>query len=168
MSTTPRGIHLRSALKPGDLGTIIHLHGVHYAREYGLDITFEPYVAKPLADFVLAGNGRLWITEEGEQILGSIGLVDADCETGQLWGQIRWFILAPQARGLGLGGRMVAEALAHARERGMTHVFLWTFADLHAAMHLYEGAGFVVTEQRSGEIWGGLRTEVHMDLELET
>lgn len=157
-----RDLRIRHHLLPGDLGMIVHLHGVHYAREYGLDTTFEPYVAKPLADFVLGGTGRLWIAEAGDRMLGSIGVVDA----GPQQGQLRWFLLVPDARGTGLGRRLLDEALAYCRARGMTHVYLWTFAQLHAAVRLYERAGFKVTEQRSEFIWGAERTEVRMDLEL--
>ena len=94
---TANEVRIRHTLRPGDLGMIVHLHGVLYAREYGLDTTFEPYVAKPLADFVLAGNGRLWVAELDDRIVGSIAVVDADNGEGQL----RWFLLAPEARGTG-------------------------------------------------------------------
>ena len=89
--------------------------GVLYAREHGLDTTFEPYVAKPLADFVLGGSGRLWIAEEGDRMVGSIALVDAEPGVGQL----RWFLVVPEARGTGLGRRLLDEALAYARQRGL-------------------------------------------------
>lgn len=158
----PRNINIRYELKPGDLGMVVHLHGLLYAREYGLDISFEPYVAKPLADFVLAGCGRLWIAEEGERMLGSIALVDA----GQRAGQLRWFLVVPEARGTGLGRRLLDAALAYGRERGMTHIHLWSFADLAAALRLYEQAGFKTTETKTSRVWGAERTEVRMDLEL--
>jgi GNAT superfamily N-acetyltransferase len=155
--------HIRHTLQPGDLGMIVHLHGVLYAREYGLDTTFEPYVAKPLAELVLAGNGRLWVAEQGDRIVGSIAVVDADNGEGQL----RWFLLAPEARGSGLGRRLLDTALAYCRERRMTRVFLWSFSDLATALRLYERAGFKLTETRVADVWGAERTEVRMDLSLE-
>ena len=141
---------------------IVHLHGVHYAREYGLDTTFEPYVAKPLADFVLSGAGRLWIADDGTRVVGSIAVVDAPADEGQL----RWFLLAPEARGTGLGRRILATALDYCRQRCMSRIFLWSFADLNAALRLYEQAGFRITETKTSHLWGSERTEVRMDLVL--
>ena len=154
-----RSYRIRHELEPGDLGMVVHLHGVLYAREHGLDTTFEPYVAKPLADFVLSGSGRIWIAEDGDRLVGSIALV----EDGEGLGQLRWFLVVPEARGTGLGKRLLDAALAHARARGLSHIFLWSFADLTDALRLYERAGFKVTETKTGLIWGAERTEVRMD-----
>jgi GNAT superfamily N-acetyltransferase len=157
-----RTFDIRHELRPGDLGMVIHLHGVHYAREYGLDTTFEPYVAKPLADFVLAGAGRLWIAEEHGRVIGSIAVVDAKDGVGQL----RWFLITPEARGTGLGRRLLETALAYCRDRGMRLVFLWSFAQLGDALRLYERAGFQVNETNKAHLWGAERTEVRRDLDL--
>jgi GNAT superfamily N-acetyltransferase len=164
--TQPSGrtFDIRHELRPGDLGMVIHLHGVLYAREYGLDTTFEPYVAKPLADFVLAGAGRLWIAEEGGRVIGSIAVVDAEDGVGQF----RWFLLTPEARGTGLGRRLLDTALTYCRERGMHRVFLWSFAQLDDALRLYERAGFQITKTNKTRLWGAERTEVRMDLEIGT
>ncbi len=162
MAGAGRDIRIRHVLEPGDLGMVVHLHGVVYAREYGLDTSFEPYVAKPLAEFAMQGNGRLWIAEIDGRIVGSIAMVDADDNAGQL----RWFLLVPEARGSGLGRRLLEEALAYARQRGYAHLYLWSFADLADALRLYERAGFKVTERKRGIVWGSERTEVRMDLDL--
>ena len=162
MTSAARDFRIRHTLQPGDLGMVVHLHGVHYWREYGLDTTFEPYVAKPLADFVLGGSGRMWIADEGERVVGSIAMVDAEPGVGQL----RWFLVVPEARGTGLGKRLLDAALGYARERGFRHLYLWTFADLDGALRLYERAGFTVTERKTDFVWGAERTELRMDLEL--
>ena len=162
MPPPAREIRIRHTLEPGDLGMVVHLHGVHYSREHGLDATFEPYVARPLSDFVLDGKGRMWIAQDGDRIVGSVALLDAEEGVGQL----RWFLVVPEARGTGLGGRLLGEALAHARQRGFGRVYLWTFAQLDGALRLYERAGFKVTERKTGFVWGAERTELRMDLEL--
>ena len=155
--------HIRHELKPGDLGMVVHLHGLIYAREWGLDTTFEPYIAKPLAECVLEGSGRIWIAEDDAgRMLGSIAMVDA----GENVGQLRWFVLVREARGIGLGRRLLETALAYAKGRGFWRVFLWSFADLVDARRLYERAGFRITETKTGPIWGAQRTEVRMQMEL--
>jgi len=163
MAEAAQGVRIRHVLEPGDLGMVVHLHGLIYAREYGLDTTFEPYVAKPLAEFAMRGNGRLWVAERDGRIVGSIAMVDA----GDNVGQLRWFLLVPEARGTGLGRRLLQEALAYGRERSYSRLYLWSFADLADALRLYERAGFKYTERKSGMVWGAMRTEVRMDMTLD-
>lgn len=77
---------VRTELRPGDLGSIVHLHSVLYAREYGFDPTFEAYAAGPLAEFGRAASPRerLWIAERDGRIVGCVAIV-ADSEgTAQL------------------------------------------------------------------------------------
>lgn len=162
-------ITLRHGLRPGDQGMIVHLHGLLYAEEYGLDTTFEPYVARPLADFALSGPGagRIWLAERprpdgSPEIVGSIAIVKAEPGAGQL----RWFLLLPAARGQGHGRRLMSAALDYCRSEGLRSVYLWTFAELSAAIHLYQRHGFVETASQSHEIWGARRHELRFDLAL--
>jgi GNAT superfamily N-acetyltransferase len=74
--------------------------------------------------------------------------------------------VVPEARGTGLGGRLLEEALAYARQRGLTRIYLWSFATLTDALRLYERAGFRTTETRTTFVWGAERTEVRMHLAL--
>ena len=95
-------------------------------------------------------------------MVGSSALVDAEPGIGQ----VRWFLVVPEARGTGLGKRLLDEALAYARQRDLTHIYLWSFATLTDALRLYERAGFKTTQTKTGFVWGAERTEVRMDLDL--
>jgi ribosomal protein S18 acetylase RimI-like enzyme len=146
-------VGLRTELRPGDLGAIIALHGTVYAREHGFDMTFEAYVAGPLAELVVRGvseRERLWLAERDGNLVGSIAIVAASTQEAQL----RWFLVDPRARGVGLGSWLLTEAVAFTEERGYGSVFLWTVSALAAAAHLYRAAGFRKVEERPGRLWG--------------
>lgn len=150
MSATPFSV--RSDLRSGDLGTIVQLHGALYAREYGFDPSFEAYVAGPLSEMALRGSSRerLWIAERDGAFLGCVAVVDAGSDVAQL----RWYLVVPDARGLGIGRRLLEEAVAFAREEGYVSIHLWTVSALEAAAHLYRAAGFVKVEEVPGSPWG--------------
>src|SRR5438128_2017040 len=154
---------VRTDLRPGDLGSIIHLHGVLYAREYGFDATFEAYVAGPLAEFVRSSSPRerLWIAERDNRIVGCVAIVAASPETAQL----RWFLVDPSARGMGLGRKLLHEAVVFARECGYRNVILWTVRALTAAAHLYRAVGFRMVEEIPGRKWGADVVEEKYELE---
>jgi ribosomal protein S18 acetylase RimI-like enzyme len=163
--SVPDAITLRTELRPGDLGMIVHLHGIIYGRERGFDPTFEAYVAGPLADFVRAGSprGRLWIAERADRMIGCIAIVAAGPDTAQL----RWFLIDPSARGRGLGKRLMREALAFCRQAGYRDVILWTESALTAAARLYEAAGFRKTDEKPGRLWGVDLVEEKYELRLD-
>ena len=151
-------ICLRSALEPGDIGYIIYLHGILYAKEYQWDYTLEGYVAEGLAKFALSYDPHqdcLWLAEMDRQIVGCIAIVGHSESEAQL----RWFLVHPASREQGLGRQLLNKALQFCRERGFKSIFLWTVSDLKAAIHLYQSVGFHKTEEKTHEIWGQLITE---------
>jgi len=143
---------VRTELRPGDIGEVVRMHGVLYAREYGFDPTFEAYVAEPLARFAIAASPReqLWIAERDGRIVGCVAIVAASPDVAQL----RWFLVDPSARGQGLGGRLLDEAVAFSREQGYRSIVLWTVSALTDAARLYLAKGFVRTERKPGRLWG--------------
>jgi GNAT superfamily N-acetyltransferase len=147
---------IRELGAPGDLGWVIMTHGEIYAREYGWDVTFEALVARIVADFAASqhrpggqhGPGgsreRGWIAEVDGVRAGCVLCCEADRDTAQL----RVLLVTPQARGLGLGGRLVDEALGFARAAGYARMRLWTNHPLTAARSVYLARGFtLVTEE---------------------
>src|SRR5215218_2589081 len=98
-------MRIRNDFRPGDIGRVVEMHGALYAREYGLDHTFEGYVAAGLGEFAVAFDerrDRIWLAEdEGGRLIGTVAIAARPDETAQL----RWFLVHPDARGSGLGGR---------------------------------------------------------------
>ncbi len=158
-------IEIRTSIKPGDLGAITWLHGVIYAEEYGLDESFEPYVAAPLSELLKSDefeDQRIWIVEKQGTVKGSIAIVRNSPEEAQL----RWFILAPELRGMEIGKKLTELALDFCRMHGYKRLFLWTFDELYAAIGIYRKYGFVKTEEISHVHWGRDITEEKYVLNL--
>jgi N-acetylglutamate synthase-like GNAT family acetyltransferase len=158
-------IKIRTSLEPGDVGYVIYLHGTLYAREYGLDHTFEGYVAERLGDFARqydSSTDYFAVMEMDGRIVGSIVIDGQEDQTAML----RFFLVHPEARGRGLGQELMNRALAFCREHSFKSVFLWTLSDLKTAIHIYQQSGFACTERHTHEVWGALRTEERYDLVL--
>jgi GNAT superfamily N-acetyltransferase len=131
----PGDVSIRTDLRPGDLGAVVRLHGTVYARERGFDPTFEAYVAGPLAEFVRSGSPRerLWLAERHGEVVGCVAIV----ESAPGMAQLRWYLVAPEARGAGLGTRLLRETVAFCRGQGYASVVLWTESALTVAARLY-------------------------------
>ena len=150
--SAPRAYWLRDP-KPGDIGRIVSRHGALYAQEYGFDWTFEALVAEVAAAFVrnfAPGRERCWIAETDEGVAGSVFVVRQSDEVAKL----RLLYVEPSARGLGIGRRLVDEAIAFARGAGYRGITLWTNDCLDAARHIYERAGFVRVAQEPHRSFG--------------
>ena len=148
-------VTIRTDLRPGDLGTLVERHGTLYARELGFDVTFEAYVAAPLARFALerTDRERLWIAERPEGPAAFAGCIAIVATADPREAQLRWFLVDPSARGLGLGKRLLDAAVAFARASGYESIHLWTVSALPAAARLYRAAGFAKVEEKKGA-WG--------------
>lgn len=139
--------------QPGDIGWIIHRHGVLYAQEHGWGALFEALVAEVGAKFLRefdAERERCWIAEKDGVRVGSVLLVKASAETAQL----RLLLVEPEARGLGIAKRLVDECIQFARASGYRKIMLWTQADLAAAQHIYVRAGFQMVGESTHEHFG--------------
>ena len=78
--------------------------------------------------------------------VGLCWVVLYDPGTG-LEAEIAELYVSPDARGGGVAGRLVAEAMALIRARAVTFASVWTRDDNPAARAVYESAGFRRTEQ---------------------
>ena len=139
--------------RAGDLGWIVHRHGVLYAQEFGWDERFEGLVAGIVAAWAKKHDPereRCWIAEREGQIIGSVFLVRRSPRVSQL----RLLLVEPSARGLGLGARLVDECIAFARSVGYRKMMLWTHGNLVTAREIYRRRGFTIASEERYEAFG--------------
>src|SRR5215831_13117902 len=139
--------------QPGDMGWIVHRHGVLYSQEYGWDEQFEALAAEIVAEFIRnydAKRERCWIAEKDGDIVGCVFLV----RKSKTIAKLRLLLVEPSARGLGIGKRLVTECIRFARQAGYKKIMLWTQSELIAARKTYEQAGFKLVEQKAHQSWG--------------
>ena len=151
--TTAAELSLRGH-RPGDMGWVVERHGALYAAEYGWNEAFEALVAGITAEFISQldpARERCWIAAAHGRRLGCVFLVAGEGGAARL----RLLLVEPEARGLGLGRRLVKECVGFARAAGYRRVVLWTHANLAAARHLrHQEAGFELTSSEPRHSFG--------------
>jgi GNAT superfamily N-acetyltransferase len=140
---------------PGCIGRICELHARFYSKLVGFGLPFESKVARELAEFCTRYDGQrdgLWLAIYDGQVHGSIAIdgLHADGERAHL----RWFITSDEIRGGGTGTALLSAAMDFCKIRSYQQVYLWTFAGLNSARHLYEKFGFRLVHQQRGAQWG--------------
>jgi ribosomal protein S18 acetylase RimI-like enzyme len=96
--------------------------------------------ARHVDDDVAATPAGIFVAESDGRILGYIS-TRLDRETNK--GRIPNLALVPEARGHGLGRRLIEHALEYFRREGMTFAMIETMAANEVGNHLYPACGFV-------------------------
>ncbi|WJV48590.1 bifunctional helix-turn-helix transcriptional regulator/GNAT family N-acetyltransferase [Streptomyces flavofungini] len=138
----------------GELGWIVQRNGALYAAEYGWNADYEGLVARIVADFAEDHDPyleRVWIAELDGRPVGCVMCVrDEAPGTARL----RLLLVEPEARGLGIGDRLVGAVVEFARSVGYRELVLWTNDVLSSARPIYQRHGFVLVAEKPHRSFG--------------
>ncbi|MFZ0954179.1 MAG: helix-turn-helix domain-containing GNAT family N-acetyltransferase [Candidatus Sulfotelmatobacter sp.] len=153
--------------QPGDMGWIVHRQAILYADEYGWDGTYEALAAEIVAQFIRNYDPKrehAWVAEKDGERVGAVFVAKGSDQIVKL----RLLHVERQARGLGIGKRLVEECIRFARQAGYQKMTLWTQSVLHAARHIYKKAGFQVVHEEKHHSFGKDLTAETWELNLTT
>lgn len=139
---------------PGDLGWIVARNAALYAAEYGFNADYEGLVARIVADFAEDHDPhleRVWIAELDGRPVGCVMCVRDDAPATA---RLRLLLVEPDARGLGIGDRLVSAVVDFARGAGYRDLVLWTNDVLASARRLYQRHGFALTAEKPHRSFG--------------
>ncbi|WP_329598467.1 bifunctional helix-turn-helix transcriptional regulator/GNAT family N-acetyltransferase [Streptomyces pseudovenezuelae] len=139
---------------PGDLGWIVARNAALYAAEYGFNADYEALVARIVADFAEDHDPhleRVWIAELDGRPVGCVMCVRDDAPATA---RLRLLLVEPEARGLGIGDRLVSAVVDFARGVGYRDLVLWTNDVLTAARRVYQRHGFVLAAEKPHRSFG--------------
>ncbi|RPH36659.1 N-acetyltransferase [bacterium] len=165
MNTRLDDINVRTELAPGDLGYVIHMHGQLYGAEHQYGIEFEMYVAAGLHEFYKSYDperDRVWLCEHDRRMVGSLLLMHREENAAQL----RYFLIRPEYRGVGLGKRLMDLFMAFLHQCRYQSAYLWTTDELQAAASLYRKYGFALAEEKPSAAFGKPVREQRYDLRV--
>jgi GNAT superfamily N-acetyltransferase len=131
-----------------------------WLTEYGLlEPADERQLADPL-DEILAVGGQIYVARRGGDVVGTCAVLPHERDVLEL---VK-LAVAPGARGLGLGRRLVETCVAYALDQGARRLVLLSNSRLGAALRLYEGLGFRRAPLPPGAMY--VTADVYMELDL--
>jgi len=104
-------------------------------------------------------TNRVWVCEHDGRTIGFMLLMNRGKAA-----QLRYFIIAPGYRGIGLGKKLMDLYMAFLKDCKYESSYLWTTHELHTAASLYTRHGFMLTEEKPSDAFGKPLTERRYDL----
>ena len=138
----PSGINVRP-IQPSDnsqLAVIIRNTLAEFGADHPGTVYFDSST-DALSELFLVPMSAYFVAESEGKILGgggifpTEGLPEGTCELVKMY-------LLPEARGIGLGRKLIEHCLQTARKNGFQQVYLETLTELHLALKIYEKFGF--------------------------
>ncbi len=136
-----------------DRDWLVDTHSRLYVRDEGFDDSFGAVVGEAVDAFLAhhdPDRERGWIAESEGRRLGSIFCV----RHGEMTAKLRLFLLVPEARGQGVGYRMLKTCTDFARLAGYGEIRLWTHESHRAACALYASTGWELLDSRPVHSFG--------------
>lgn len=132
--------HYRPYASADEAAVLAHILAIQ-RDEFGISVTAEDQPdLRAVRAVYQSGTGGFWVAERAGRIVGTIGLIGF----GDRQGALRKMFVAVEARGAGqgVGARLLAVLLDHARAQGMAAITLGTVEALQAARRFYGKNGF--------------------------
>jgi GNAT superfamily N-acetyltransferase len=128
----------------------------------------EPFIAmiaRLVADYLEDPDPEregAWVAELNGRRVGSVYCVRRADEVAQL----RLLFVDAEARGYGVGSKLVERCIEFARERGYERMMLSTVSPLESARKIYDAAGFTQTKEEPDPAFpeGTFAQEMWLDL----
>lgn len=153
--SNPYVVELRQGYCPGLIASVVGLHASYYAANYGFGAVFERKVATEISEFmgrIESPANTTFSAFLDDTLIGSVTLDGEDLEEGVI--HLRWFIVDPEAQGMGVGNLLLERAMSFVDAAGFERTRLWTFKSLDAARYIYEKYGFELVRENPGKQWG--------------
>jgi GNAT superfamily N-acetyltransferase len=162
-SDSPR-IEIREA-ELGDHGWVLERHAYLFEHPDVWGDSFLSLIARLIADYLEKHDPEreaAWIAELDGERVGSIYCVRREEEVAQL----RLFFVDREARGHGVGSRLVDHCIEFARDHGYRRMMLSTVSPLESARRIYDAAGFKQTKEEPDPAFpeGTVAQEMWLDL----
>jgi putative acetyltransferase len=91
-----------------------------------------------------------FVVEKEDEIIGGAGISPLDNYKGNVC-ELQKMYFMPEARGKGLGSKMMAKCLEFAKQVGFDHCYLETMPYMDDARKLYKKVGFNFIDQPMGD-----------------
>jgi len=146
----PPAVYVRLAT-PDDASSITAVLRAAFAP-FEADYTPEAMAATVVAPTEVRARmaeGPVWVALAGDAVVGTVAVLPRGSDL-----YVRGMAVAPEAQAAGVGGRLLAQAEAYARERGFTRLTLCTTPYLARAIRLYERRGFRRVAEGPADLFG--------------
>lgn len=146
---------------PGDEAVFRELNEAWISRNFEVEEEDRKVLEDPVGH-ILEPGGALFIAEQDGVAIGTCALL----AMGEGSFEVAKMTVSERCRGLGIGKKLLAHVIEHAREAGAKRLYLETNSKLANAVHVYESLGFQHVPADRSHPSPYVRANVYMELWL--